>query len=116
MKVLCGYRKCGLGCAVVRAEPDTLTLAARRSVLGLSAYATKIGRSLVPANSGLKIYFWDTSPNLHTALARKHRGVEIWQGYLGSLTEPMNQVFPPDQTITPQCRSLFNNFFGVKLP
>ena len=51
MKVLCGYRKCGLGCAVVRAEPDTLTLAARRSVLGLSAYATKIGRSLVPADS-----------------------------------------------------------------
>ena len=49
MKVLCGYRKCGLGCAVVRAEPDTLTLAARRSVLGLSAYATQIGRSLVPA-------------------------------------------------------------------
>ena len=55
MKVLCGYRKCGLGCAVVRAEPDTLTLAARRSVLGLSAYATKIGRSLVPASAPLHL-------------------------------------------------------------
>jgi hypothetical protein len=67
-------------------------------------------------NSGLKIHFWDTSPNLHAMLAGKHRGAEIWRGYLGSLTEPMNQVFPPDQSITPHCRSLFNNFFGVRLP
>jgi SIR2-like domain len=65
---------------------------------------------------GLKIYFWDTSINLHTTLAGKHRGLEIWQGCFGSLTEPMNQVFPPDQSITPQCRSLFGNFFGVTLP
>ena len=67
-------------------------------------------------NSGLRVYFWDTSPNLHTMLAGKHRGSEIWKGYLGSLTERMNVVFPPDQSITPQARSLFNNFFGVRLP
>jgi SIR2-like domain len=67
-------------------------------------------------NSGLRIYFWDTNPNLHTTLAGRHRGTEIWQGYLGSLTERMDQVFPPDQSITPYCRSLFSNFFGVSLP
>ena len=67
-------------------------------------------------NGGLKIYFWDTSPNLHTTLTGKHRGVEIWQGYCGSLTEPMSQVFPADQSVTPQCRTLFSNFFGVRVP
>jgi SIR2-like domain len=66
--------------------------------------------------TGLKVYFWDTSPNLQMMLAGKHRGGDIWQGYMGSLTDHMNQVLPPDQSITTQCRSLFNNFFGVKLP
>jgi hypothetical protein len=66
--------------------------------------------------TSLKIYFWDTSPNLQMKLTGKHRGAEIWQGYMGSLTERVNQVFPPDQSDTPQCRSLFDNFFGVKVP
>jgi hypothetical protein len=66
--------------------------------------------------AGLKVYFWDASPNLLMTMAGKHRGADIWQGYMGSLTDRMSQVFPPDQSITPQCRSLFNNFFGVKLP
>lgn len=67
-------------------------------------------------DNGLQIYFWNTTYNLRTLLAGRHRGLEIWNGHMGSLPDAVDGVFPPDQSVTPACRSLFYNFLGVRLP
>jgi hypothetical protein len=53
------WRRCGPGCAVAgrsRTRYSWRFPAARRSVLSLSAYATKIGRSLVRAKAAVKLF------------------------------------------------------------
>jgi hypothetical protein len=60
---------------------------------------------------GLKVFVWSNSDPKDRILAAPH-GLAIWNGLLSTVTEPMVEVFPPNQDITEEYRRIRRVVFG----
>jgi hypothetical protein len=60
---------------------------------------------------GLKVFVWSNSDPKDRILATPH-GLAIWNGLLSTVTEPMVEVFPPNQDITEEYRRIRRVVFG----
>jgi hypothetical protein len=60
----------------------------------------------------LKIFIWDTGPNLWERVLAAPHGNSIWKGLLSTATHQMIEVFPSNQAQTQECQRIRDTFFG----
>jgi hypothetical protein len=59
----------------------------------------------------LKVFIWDTGPNLMDRIRRAPYGASIWRGVLSTATRPMIEVFPSDQAQTAEYGRILRTMF-----
>lgn len=62
-------------------------------------------------NHGLRVFVWDTDPNLKDLIRGASRGSSIWKGVLSTASRPMIEVFPSDQSETGEYRRIVETIF-----
>ncbi len=63
-------------------------------------------------NHGLKVFIWDTGPNLMDRVLAAPHGAIIWSGLLTTATRAMIEVFPSNQAETEEYRRIRETFFA----
>jgi hypothetical protein len=61
---------------------------------------------------GLKVFIWDTGPDLKNRIVAAQHGASIWKGLLSTATRPMMEVFPSNQAETEEYRRIRKTLFG----
>jgi hypothetical protein len=61
---------------------------------------------------GLKLFIWDTAPNVRDQIVAAPHGKVLWQGLLSTATRPMIEVFPSNQAETYEYRRIQQTLFG----
>ena len=62
-------------------------------------------------NHSLKVFIWDTAPNLRDRVLAAPHGASIWKGLLSTATRPLIEVFPSNQAETEEYRRIRQTFF-----
>lgn len=60
----------------------------------------------------LKIFIWDTGPNLRERVLAAPHGESLWKGLLSTATRQMIEVFPSNQAQTQEYQRIRETFFG----
>lgn len=60
----------------------------------------------------LKIFIWDTGPNLRERVLAAPHGESLWKGLLSTATRQMIEVFPSNQAQTQEYQRIQETFFG----
>jgi len=60
----------------------------------------------------LKVFIWDTGPNLRDRVRAAPHGTSIWKGLLSTATRPLIEVFPSNQAETEEYRRIRETFFN----
>lgn len=60
----------------------------------------------------LKVFIWDTGPNLRDRVLAAPHGASIWKGLLSTATRSMIEVFPSNQADTEEYRRIRQTLFG----
>lgn len=63
-------------------------------------------------NYGLRIFVWDTAPNLTERVKAAPQGEAIWRGVLSTASRPLREVFPSNQAETEEYRRIVATVFG----
>jgi len=61
---------------------------------------------------GLKVFIWDTGPNLRDRVLAAPHGASLWKGLLSMATRPLVEVFPSNQAETEEYRRIRQTCFG----
>lgn len=59
----------------------------------------------------LRVFVWDTAPNLRERILAAPYGASIWNGLLSMASRPMIEVFPSNQSETEEYRRIRQTFF-----
>lgn len=59
----------------------------------------------------LRVFFWDTAPDLVERVKRAPHGERIWRGLLGKASRALLEVFPADQSETEEWRRIKREFW-----
>ncbi|MEO8595372.1 MAG: SIR2 family protein [Candidatus Solibacter sp.] len=60
----------------------------------------------------LKVFIWDTGPNLMDRVRAAPHGTAIWRGLISTATRPLIEVFPSNQAETEEYRRIRDTFFS----
>jgi hypothetical protein len=63
-------------------------------------------------NHGLRLFIWDTAPNLMDRVRAAPHGDRIWKGVLSTTSRSMIEVFPSNQAETAEYRRILATVFG----
>jgi hypothetical protein len=63
-------------------------------------------------NYGLRVFIWDTAPNLVERVLAAPHGARIWKGVLSTASRSMIEVFPSNQAETAEYRRVLATMFG----
>ncbi len=63
-------------------------------------------------NHGLRVFIWDTAPDLKQRILSRPHGPEIWRGILSMASRPMIEVFPSVQAVTAEYGRITATMFG----
>ncbi len=63
-------------------------------------------------NNGLKVFIWDTGPNLKDRVLAASHGATIWSGLLSTATRVISEVFPSNQAETEEYGRIKQTFFA----
>lgn len=60
---------------------------------------------------GLRVFVWNTAPNLRALVNDAPHGPRIWRGVMGAASRQLIEVFPRDQSKTEEWRRIRREFF-----
>lgn len=63
------------------------------------------------AKHGLRLFIWDTAPNLKARILAAPQGAAIWSSLISTASRPLIEVFPSNQVKTEEYRRICEAFF-----